>query len=181
MNTMTAVGTFTDRSDAVAAVRELRDVGFAESQIGLISKREEAGASTSDRSERTGLADDPTHTRWEEGAGIGAAAGALTGTGLGLAVAAGLIPPLGPVIAGGTLLALLASAGGGAAVGTVVGGLIGLGIPEEEAASYEEEVTSGRTLVAVSAGPRYVEAVDILRRHNGTVRSQEAGSTNRPM
>lgn len=172
MNTMTAVGTFTDRSDAVAAVRELRDAGFTESQIGLITKREP----TTDSGERTGLQDDPTHTRWEEGAGIGAAAGALTGTGLGLAVLAGVIPPLGPVVAGGALVALLASAGGGAAVGTVVGGLVGLGIPEDEAVMYEGDVTAGRTLVAVSAGPRNVEAVGVLRRHNGNVRTGEVGA-----
>jgi hypothetical protein len=174
MNTMTAVGTFADRSDAVAVVRELRDAGFTESQIGLITKREPSADQT-DRPERTGLQDDPTHTRWEEGAGIGAAAGALTGTGLGLAVLAGVIPPLGPVVAGGALVALLASAGGGAAVGTIVGGLVGLGIPEEEAVMYEGDVTAGRTLVAVSAGPRYVEAVDVLRRHNGSVRASEVG------
>lgn len=174
MNTMTAVGTFTDRPDAVAAVQALRDAGFTESQIGLISRREPE-ADRTEKSKRTGLADDPTDTRWEEGAGIGAAAGALTGTGLGLAVLAGVIPPLGPVIAGGALVALLASAGGGATVGTIVGGLVGLGIPEDEAAVYEGDVTAGRTLVAVSAGPRYVEAVDILRRHNASVRANEAG------
>jgi hypothetical protein len=166
MNTMTAVGTFTDRSDAVAAVRELKDAGFTENQIGLITKREPTA-------ERTGLQDDPTVTGWEEGAGSGAAAGALTGTGLGLAVLAGVIPPLGPVVAGGALVALLASAGGGAAVGTIVGGLVGLGIPEEEAVMYEGDVTAGRTLVAVSAGPRHVEAVDVLRRHNASVRTSD--------
>jgi hypothetical protein len=175
MNTMTAVGTFTDRSDAVAAVRDLRDAGFTESQIGLISKRE-PDPNRTDESERTGLQDDPTDTRWEEGAGIGAAAGALTGTGLGLAVLAGVIPPLGPVIAGGALVALLASAGGGATVGTIVGALVGLGIPEDDAATYEGDVTAGRTLVAVSAGPRYVEAADILRRHNASIRSSEIGA-----
>ncbi len=166
MNTLTAVGTFADRADAVAAVRELRTAGFTESQIGLISRHE------GEPVHHTGLKHDPTHTRWEEGAGIGAAAGALTGTGLGLAVAAGLIPPLGPVIAGGALLALLASAGGGATVGTIVGGLVGLGIPEDEAATYEGELTAGRTLVAVAAGPRYDEAVGVLRRHHATVRTE---------
>ena len=170
MNTMTAVGTFTDRSDAVAAVRDLRDAGFSEDQIGLITKRE---LDPTEKSERTGWQDDPTNTRWEEGAGIGAAAGALTGTGLGLAVLAGVIPPLGPIVAGGALVALLASAGGGATVGTLVGGLVGLGIPEDEAAVYEGDVTAGRTLVAVSAGSRYVEAVDVLRRHNASVRTSD--------
>ena len=175
MNTTTAVGTFADRADAAAAVRDLRDAGFAESQIGLISKTE--GVTDPDRTERSGLPDDPTHTRWEEGAGIGAAAGAITGTGLGLAVLAGVIPPLGPIVAGGALVALLASAGGGATVGSIVGGLVGLGIPEEEAGGYEAEGTAGRTLVAVSAGRRYVEAVDVLRRHGATVRARATEAT----
>jgi hypothetical protein len=170
MNTMTAVATFTDRADAVAAVRALQEAGFAEDQIGLISKRT-PNAEAVEESGRTGWQDDPTHTRWEEGAGIGAAAGALTGTGLGLAVLAGVVPPLGPVIAGGALIALIASAGGGATVGTIVGALVGLGIPEDEAALYEGDMTAGRTLVAVSAGPRSVEAMDILRRHNGDTRT----------
>jgi hypothetical protein len=165
MHTRTIVGVFHDRADATAALRDLRAAGFDESQIGVISRH------VTTEVERSGLSDDPTGTRWEEGTGIGAAAGAATGLGLGVAVAAGLIPAVGPVIAGGTLMALLASAGAGAAAGTVVGGLIGLGIPEDEAETYEAEVTSGRTLVTVSAGERYAEALDVLRRNNGIVRA----------
>lgn len=169
MHTRTIVGVFHDRANATAAVRDLRDAGFDESQIGVISRHE---------TKRTGLENDPTGTRWEEGTGIGAAAGAATGLGLGVAVAAGLIPAVGPVIAGGTLMALLASAGAGAATGTVVGGLIGLGIPEDEAADYQTEVTAGRTLVTVSAGTRVSEALEILRRNDGVVRA-DAVVTNR--
>ncbi len=176
MNTMIAVGTFHDRTNATDAIHELRDAGFRDHQIGLISKHDSDWDSRTGRksSDRSGLANDPTNTHWEEGSGIGAAAGAATGVGLGLAVAAGLMPPLGPIIAGGTLVALLASAGTGAAVGTVVGGLIGLGIPEEHAATYERDVNAGRTLVTVSAGDRYTDAVDILHKHGGTVRYQGA-------
>jgi hypothetical protein len=167
MTTNTAVGIFADRETARDAVRALQAAGFTDSQIGLISRH-------MDRGERTGFENDPTHTHWEEGAGIGAAAGALTGTGLGIAVVAGLIPPLGPVVAGGTLMALLASAGAGATAGTVIGGLIGLGIPEDEATAYETDVTAGRTLITVAGGTRYAEAVEILRRHGATVRNSAA-------
>jgi hypothetical protein len=169
MNTMIAVGTFHDRSAALDAIRELKQSGFTDRQIGLISKHD------SDWNDRAGVKD-PTGTYWEEGSGIGAAAGAATGVGLGLAVAAGLMPPLGPIIAGGTLVALLASAGTGAAVGTVVGALIGLGIPEEHAATYERDVNEGRTLVTVSAGDRYTDAVDVLHKHGATVRYQGAAT-----
>src|SRR5581483_1361175 len=118
------VGVFDTRRQAEEAVAELRRAGFRENELGILSRTDAPGMDS-------GLAHDPTHTRWEEGSGIGAAAGAVTGTGLGLAVAAGLIPGVGPVIAGGTLAALIASAGAGAAVGTVIGALVGLGIPEE--------------------------------------------------
>jgi len=75
------------------------------------------------------------------------------------------------MIAGGTLMALLASAGAGATVGTVIGGLIGLGIPEEDASYYEGEFKSGRTIVTVRADARYSEATDILRRHGAVERA----------
>jgi hypothetical protein len=82
-----------------------------------------------------------------------------------LAVAAGLIPGIGPIIAGGALMALLASAGAGATVGTVLGALVGLGVPEDEAKYYEGEFSSGRTLVTVRADTRAAEAWEILNRH----------------
>jgi hypothetical protein len=166
----TVVGSFANRTEAQDAVRGLRAAGFADDRIGVVGKRlEYHGEQTS----TSGLPNDPTHSRWEEGTGVGAAAGAVTGTGLGLAVAAGLIPGVGPLIAGGALMALLASAGAGATVGTVVGGLIGLGVPEDEAGYYQDELTSGRVLVSVDAGDRRPEAVDILRRY-GAVFSRPA-------
>src|SRR3954452_8035381 len=133
----TVIGVFEDRAQALRAVDDLRRSGFAEGQIGIVSR--EGGEV------RAQMTADSAPSHWEEGAGLGAAAGALTGTGLGLAVAAGLIPGVGPAIAGGTLAALLASAGTGAVVGTVLGALVGLGVPEEEAKYYESEVHSGRT------------------------------------
>jgi len=156
-NPAAVVGVFDDYRLAEEAVRELRQAGFRDDEIGILSRTVQTS--------ETGVVNDPTHSRWEEGAGIGAAAGAITGTGLGLAVAAGLIPGVGPAIAGGALAAMLASAGAGAAVGTVLGALIGLGIPEEESQFYESEFKAGRTLVTVRAGSRNDDAWRILRRH----------------
>lgn len=161
----TAVGVFQNRTSATGAVAALRAAGFPDEQIGVVTRHDDHA---------THAGHDPTETRWEEGTGVGAAAGAATGVGLGLAVAAGLIPGVGPVIAGGTLMALLASAGAGATVGTVIGGLIGLGVPEDDAGYYESEFRSGRTIVTVRADARYSEAVDILRRH-GAVERATAG------
>jgi hypothetical protein len=108
---------------------------------------------------------DLSGTKMEQGAGIGAAAGLFTGAGLGLAVAVGMLPPLGPVLAGGPLIALLASAGSGATAGTIIGGLVGLGVPEDQATFVENEYRHDRTVLMVKAGSRIEEARQILREH----------------
>jgi hypothetical protein len=169
-NTNTVVGVFEDVSDAILAVRALRDAGFPDDAIGIISRDQQSCRA------KFGLSDDPTHSKWEQGTAVGAAAGGATGLGLGIAVAAGLMPPLGPILAGGTLVALLASAGAGAAVGTVVGGLVGLGIPEEDADYYQTEVKSGRTLVVVKSGDRGREASDIMQRYGSADRRPSAAT-----
>ena len=94
---------------------------------------------------------------------------------------AGVIPVIGPVIAGGTLAVILANAAGGAAIGGLLGALTGAGIPEEEARYYQGEFEAGRTLVTVTADGRYDEAVVILRRHGAydmqTAASRTSGTT----
>lgn len=142
---ITALGVFPDYAAAHRAVEALRRAGYRDEQIGVLGPDEAAAA----REKRSGLKDDPTHTRWEEGAGVGAAAGGLAGLGLGAAIAAGLMSPLGPVVAGGWLVAVLASAGTGAAVGGAVGALAGLGVPEEDARWYASELEGGRVVVTV--------------------------------
>jgi len=61
--------------------------------------------------------------------------------------------------------------------GTVLGGLIGLGIPEEEATRYEAEFHAGRALVTVDAGVgRALEAAEILNRHGAGMDSPATDS-----
>jgi hypothetical protein len=165
MSQRTAVGVFASREQAQEALDALRRAGFPDQHLGLISPE-----SPVLKEHHHGLEHDPTMSRWEEGAEVGAAAGAATGLGWGLAVAAGFLPAVGPVIAGGTLMALIASAGAGAAAGTLLGGLIGFGIPEDDAAYFDEEFRAGRTLVTVQTGSRYSEARAILHHHGATER-----------
>jgi len=154
------VGSFADRQHATAAVHALRAAGFHDSHIGVLA-----------RDTRTGLPNDPTGTRWEEGAEIGAAAGAVTGLTLGLATAAGILaPPLGPVVVGGTLLALLGNTAGCAALGAVAGGVVGLGFPEGEQAYYKDEIDAGRALVVVDTD-RADDARAVLISQGGSLRA----------
>jgi len=169
MTRATVVGVFDTPGSAYEAVRALREAGFGERQVGVVLRDDQGRV---DR--KTLSSTDSTHSQWEEGMGVGAATGALGGLGLGLAVAAGTIPAIGPVIAGGALAALLASAGTGALIGSVLGGLIGLGVPEDEASYYDEQFRSGKTLVTVEAGEREAEAEEIIHRQSGTTRSPAA-------
>jgi hypothetical protein len=95
-----------------------------------------------------------------------------------LGIAAAVFPPLG-VVAGGTLMAVLASAAAGAAAAGLAGALIGLGLPEDEANYFEGEIKAGRTLVTVKAEGRYDEALSLLRQSGGydmTVNRSSSGN-----
>jgi hypothetical protein len=152
----TAVGVFDDARMAQAAVEELRGVGFREDQIGVVTRH---GV------EHDGVVTEGTAPRWEEGAVIGAAAGAGIGALWAVGMATIALPPLlPPILVSSWLISVLASAASGAAIAGIAGALIGLGIPEDEAAYYEGEFKSGRTLLTVQAPDRYEEAREILRR-----------------
>lgn len=156
----TVVGVFTNRADAQRAVKELKRAGFRDEEIGIATRDGPPSSGPS------GLSDgDRVAAAATAGAIAGGAGGALWGIG----IAAGLLPGLGPVIAGGTLAAILASAATGAAAAGLAGALIGLGLSEEEAEHYQTEFNAGRTIVTVHAtGERFLEAQDILNRTGST-------------
>src|SRR4051794_40542331 len=105
----TAVGVFSDRAEAQRAVEALKQAGFRDDQIGVVTQRQDEGGAVVER---------PTGTKAAEGAAIGAAAGAGVGALWALGIAASILPPLGFVV-GGTLMAVLASAGTGAAIASL--------------------------------------------------------------
>jgi uncharacterized protein (DUF111 family) len=84
----------------------------------------------------------------------------VVGALLGIALSVAILPGVGLALIGGFLVASLA----GAAGGSVLGALLGMGVPEEEAHSHAEAFHSGRTLVTVRAGDRFAEAAAILDR-----------------
>jgi hypothetical protein len=154
-----AVGIFNNQTLARQAVLELRRCGFAEDQIGFITREADTRSSSSlGRETATG-----------GGAAVGVAAGAGLGALWGLAaVGSVLVPGIGAVAAGGSLLAgLLVGTAGGATLGGALGALLGLGITEDRARFYEEQLRVGQTLIAVQAGERLDEAAAILQRYGG--------------
>src|SRR5439155_3505877 len=97
----TVVGVFELRSEADAAIYELRGAGFRVDQIGFIVRNEDTGTPATVEDGNT-----------TPGAAVGAVSGGIIGGVIG-AAAALLIPGLGPAIAGGILVTVL----GGAAIG----------------------------------------------------------------
>jgi uncharacterized protein (TIGR02271 family) len=150
----TVVGLFRDTPRAERAIRDLKNAGFSDKQIGVLMR---------DRAQEREFAEN-TGTKAGEGAAAGAIGGGVLGGIVGLLAGVGalVIPGVGPIIAGGALASTLAGAGVGAAAGGLLGALVGMGIPEEEAQYYERGFREGGILVTVEAGPRNAEARQIL-------------------
>jgi hypothetical protein len=89
--------------------------------------------------------------------------GSVIGGTLG-AVAAMLIPGIGPILAGG----LLAATFGGAAIGGIAGGFLSMGMPEHRARYYEQQFQAGHIILTVKAGDRQQQALETLR-HYGAI------------
>ena len=107
----TVVGVFEDRRQAQQAVDGLKRAGFREDEIGIVSHNQDEGAARGDAADREGRA----------GKGASRASDRSRGGGWAIGIAAGVLPAIGPIVAGGILASILASAAGTA----VAGGLIG--------------------------------------------------------
>ncbi|MDZ8135688.1 MAG: general stress protein [Nostoc sp. DedQUE04] len=164
-----AIGVFSHRRDAEAAITELRDAGFSLNQVSIIAKDTDGhgiGGVDVDRNVGTGnKADDGAKT----GAATGGVLGGLTGLLVGLGTLA--IPGIGPVIAGGAVATALATtlAGGaiGAAAGSIVGALVGLGIPEDRARVYGDRFQRGDYLVILDGTEAEIHQAEAILKHRG--------------
>jgi hypothetical protein len=149
------VGVFGDQDSAEQAIHQLHAGGFRYEDIGFVEPTQfNPRVSPSEVQ-----AIEP-----ETGARV--ASGAIAGAGVGGLVAAGvafLVPGFGPVVAGGILAAILGGAGLGAAAGGLIGALTRMGIPEEEARRYQDEVRAGNVLVTLRADRHAAKARKILR------------------
>lgn len=138
---------FRDPWQAQDALLQLREVGFSDIQVGIMSL---------DQSH----VDESVYIN--EGTATGAAVGASVGLVWGIGVVAEALPAIGPVIAGGTLAAVLTSAVAGAAAVGLIGALVGIGVARNQAEVLEQEINEGQTLVTVEAGDQDALAIAIL-------------------
>jgi hypothetical protein len=133
-------------SQAQGITNTLRDCGFVNEDISILFP---------DRSGTRDFAHEQ-HTKAPEGAMAGVGTGGALGGAVGWVIGLGAlaIPGVGPFIAAGPIMALLAGAAVGATVGGITGALIGMGIPEIEAKRYEGKIRAGNILIV---GPQNVQ------------------------
>ncbi|MFO0753160.1 MAG: hypothetical protein U0411_07545 [Thermodesulfovibrionales bacterium] len=134
-------GIYPDRAGAEEAVDALRRAGFRNTDVSILFAENEGSKDLALEK----------HTKAPEGAVTGAVSGAVIGGALGWLVGIGAlaIPGLGPFIAAGPLVSLLAGIGVGGAIGELAGALIGIGIPEYEAKRYAGRIRKGGVLLSV--------------------------------
>lgn len=139
-------GIFRTEQELDFAISKLRLAGFRNTDISILMPQ---SLGTKDMGAEK-------HTKGPEGATAGATTGAVLGGALGWLAGVGAlaIPGLGPLIAAGPIMAMLAGAGVGAAVGGISGSLIGMGIPEYEAKRYEGLVKEGKILISIHCDDR---------------------------
>jgi hypothetical protein len=134
-------GMFTTKDAAEDAIGRLREAGYRNTDISVLMAE---NVGTKDFSHEKS-------TKAPEGIAVGAASGAVAGGTLGWLAGIGMltIPGIGPLLVAGPVVAALAAAGGIGTVGGLLGGLIGLGMPEYEAKRYEGRIKKGGILMSV--------------------------------
>jgi hypothetical protein len=140
-NNTVVYGIYPNRIAVETAVNTLRESKFRKTDVSVLFSD---SAGSKDFAHEKG-------TKAPEGTAIGASTGVVVGGALGWLAGIGAlsIPAVGPLIAAGPIVALLAGAGVGGTLGGLTGGIIGLGIPEYEAKRFEGLIMSGGILLSV--------------------------------
>lgn len=135
-------GIYRGKSEVESAVSILKSSGFRHTDISFLMP---------DNTESNKEFMHSKSSKAPEGTTVGGGAGAILGGVLGWLAGLGVIaiPTVGPFIAAGPIMGLLAGLGVGSTLGGLTGALIGLGMPEYEAKRYEGIITSGGILLSV--------------------------------
>lgn len=146
------IGVFNTREQAEKTIVTMRQQGFKDNEISIVSKKENIENNNNEGIRFDSIADGTTTGGILGGiAGLLASAGALA------------IPGIGPIVAAGPIAAMLTGAVGGG----IAGGLIDMGIPAAESRRYEEEVKKGGILVVAQSDKNKANDAANIMRANG--------------
>ncbi len=150
------VASFNALKTANDAVRELVDAGFPRENIKLFSDAL-GTAAVKPSGQNAGV--EPIPDGGKAGAGVGAGSGFAIGVAAGLTAGFGAVPAawITPYLTTTAAVVLLAASSGaigalaGGFTGRLLGAVIGIGIPEEEAQHYARGVRRGGVVVRIQA------------------------------
>ena len=169
----TVVGLFDDFTQARNAALELERSGVAHNDISVLANNESGAHGANDTvTEHGGMGHAVT-----KDAGVGAEIGGVLGLLAGLSLFA--IPGLGFLAGAGWLAGMFTGAGIGAVVGGLVGVLVSVGVPDTDAAYYNEGVRRGGTLLAVRADDANANSVANLLNNQGAVNIEQRAAQYR--
>ncbi|WP_157605137.1 hypothetical protein [Schlesneria paludicola] len=138
---------------AVAAVRELKQAGFGESQIDIAFLEMRFDPQVRQVPSEMG-----------EMAIVGTAAGIGIGGLWGLATLAEIAPGIGPAILEGPASVILCGMAVGAATWGTIGAIVGMFIPRDALVTHPSPSTASHAIVTVQAGDRVGLASSVLNR-----------------
>jgi hypothetical protein len=148
--TVTISRLYDSYAEASEAVANLEAAGVKHSDISIIASNADNWYSADRKSETFPDRDLDGKDDRAEAASTGAGVGATLGGAAGLLAGLGLmaIPGVGPVVAGGWLVATLTGAVAGGATGGIIGALTQAGVSRDEADVYAEGLRRGGAVVS---------------------------------
>jgi len=174
------MGIYPDHTTISDAINILQKVGYRTADISVL------------RTDNQGSKDfaHEKHSKALQGAAAGAAAGALVGAALAWFVSTQpvTIAALGPLVAAGPVLAALAGAGAGGALGWIAGLLAGLPLTEYVAKRYAGRIRRGGILLSVHCdSPEWCDRAKKTLKDTGALNISSAsesaadyGTTDKP-
>ncbi len=161
-----AVGVFSNRLEVENALLEIKRSGFSMDNVSVVGRNADADDSVAGVEVQSSI-----DNKADEGAVAGAVTGGAVGGVTGLLVGLGTlaIPGVGPVLMAGAAATALATTLAGTAIGaggaSLLGALIGLGVPDNDAQVYSDLLEQGYYLVVVDGTENQVRnAGEIMTR-----------------
>jgi hypothetical protein len=163
----TITGVFSSMPDLERALRQVESAGVSSAAISVI------GGNEADKHheflEKAKHASRTPAAAATSGASLGGGAGILA------SLVALAIPGVGPILAGGAIVNILAGLGIGAATGSMISVFHNMAISHEEAPLYEEAARRGLLMLVVQVDePMETEVVEIMREYGARTLYDEA-------
>ncbi len=140
------VGIFESENEAISVIERLREIGYREDDITVIAKDDDKMDRLEDKTDidTKSMSDS---NKVGEGAAVGGVLGGLVAALPALGLLA--IPGIGPILAAGPIVGILGGVVAGGVAGGLIGALVEMGVDEEDAEEYKQQIEQGKIVILV--------------------------------